>query len=156
MARLPHARAIQNFIAIPAHIEAAASAVRYDLMHGPTWARIPAGDVTKFTTDDFAPFREDVENDAEDGDVVVETYTSAIADALRAFIDDLPSELWVDTDFDCVLEREPEAYETVLGEDDDGNPIEETFETDMSCIWHFDRRAIVTALFGDFVASQFA
>lgn len=137
--------AIAAHLTVPAHIEAAARAVRYDLYHGPSWVRVPGGDVERFTYDDHATFRDDLE--AKPGDVIAETYLSPVADALRAFIDDLPSDLWVDTMSDCVLTSEPEGWE----DDETG----EWVEPEWSDYAHADGRDIVRALFGRVIADEF-
>lgn len=139
--------AIAAHFTVPAHIEAAARAVRYDLYHGPSWVRVPGGDVTRFTYDDHATFRDDLGPDTKPGDVIAETYLSPVADALRAFIDDLPSELWVDTMSDCVLTSEPEAWE----DEESGERV----EPEWSDYVHLDGRDIVTALFGGVIGAEF-
>lgn len=142
------AEAIRETFPVPAHIEAAAAAVRYDLLHGPSFVRIPGGDVEKFTADDFATLYEDVEDEAEPGDVVGETYTSAVADALRAFIADLPGTLYVEGWSGCVSTSEPE-----------GSEDEETGEwiaPDWSDYTALDASDVIEALFGRTISREFS
>ena len=151
--------AIREHIAIPPHIAACASACYYDLMHGPSFSRIPWGNIENFTDDDYVTLWQDVEDEREDacGDMVEETYTSQVGNALRDFLDDLPYELWVDTDCGCVMEREPDWTEknTDYDENDDESGPQ-YFEIDMSNIWHLGRREIIEALFGRTIAREFS
>lgn len=135
--------AVADLITVPAHINAAANACRYDLMHGPSYVRIPAGDVTKFTDDDLATFRDDASEGAEPDDVIAETYISPVADALREFIVELPGTLYYDDDCGCISETEPE------GEEVDG----EWF--DPSPYYIVESRDVVEALFGQTIAREF-
>jgi hypothetical protein len=102
---------IRVHFTVPPYIHACAGAVRYDLLYGPSWSRIPKGDINQFTPDCFATFRDDLEDDLEDGDVIEETYTGLVAEVLRGYIDDLPSTIWYDGFGGEVLTTEPEAYE---------------------------------------------
>jgi hypothetical protein len=70
---------------------------------------------------------------------------SSACDTLRAYADELPSELWVDVDCDCVMENEPEEEDS--GEtDENGEPI--YYEPVWESIYHYDRRDILRAIFG--------
>jgi hypothetical protein len=139
-------QAIRDAITVPDYIGSAATACAYDLMHGPSWSRIPGNDVTKFSDDDVALFREDVEDECEPGDAISETYTGPVGDALRAFIDDLPGDGYVDTDAGDFSTSAPEAWE-----DDDGEVIEPSWE----CYRQVERRDIIQALFGATIAREF-
>lgn len=145
LARRDYSSAIAAHIPVPDHIHAAASAVRYDLMHGPAYCRIPQGDVTKFTDDDFATYPEDL--DAKDGDTISNAYAGPIGDALRDFIAGLPSSLYIDTQSDCVMESEPEGYQ----DEETG----EWFEPEWSDFVALDSSDIVAALFGRTIAREF-
>jgi hypothetical protein len=143
---------------VPAHIEACATACRNDLLFGPSFVRIPWGNLENFTEDDFATLYEDVADECDDvcGDVVEETYTGRVGNALRAFIDDLPSEVWIETDSGIVQEYEPDQFE----ENPDYDPEDEysgpeMYERDMSGIWHINQRDIIEALFGTIIAKEF-
>jgi hypothetical protein len=158
---------------VPEHIAACASAIRYDLMHGPSWSLIPKGEIENFNVDCYATLREDVAEDCDTaaGDIVTETYTGPVADALRAFIDDLPSELWIDTDCGFAGTSEPEG-EWITPEDagcefDDETGKYDTagYETDSTgnvyiepyteCVYHVDGSDIIRALFGKTIANEF-
>lgn len=154
----PYADAICDAYAVPDYIHACANACRYDLMHGPSFVRIPWGNVENFTDDDLATFYDDVADECEDacGDVIEETYTGRVGDALRAFIDSLPSDLWVDVDCDCVMTSEPDQFEAnpdYDSDDEDSGP--EYFECDLSNVWHVERREIIESLFGRTIAKEF-
>ncbi len=158
MTRLPKnlAEDMAKFIPVPPHITVAANMCRYDLMHGPAYARLPSGDVVKITYDDLTILYADAEASLEPGsaDEVVEVYTSVIGDTLRDFINDLPSTLYYDADCGCIMDLEPEGEEWDTGEvDADGDPIMQW--SDPSDYWTLDRRDIVEALFGRTIAHEF-
>lgn len=141
------ARTIKNAIEVPDYIHACANACRYDLLYGPSFVRIPQGDVTKFTDDDLATFYDDAADESEPGDVIEETYTGKVAAALSEFLDDLPHEAWVDTDCECFMTSEPE-----------GETDEETgkyLEPYMESTYVLDHTDIVEALFGHTIAHEF-
>lgn len=144
--------AVRNHITIPDHIAAIAGAIRYDLLHGPTFAIIRDNDVTKFTADDFSTDYDCL--DVGPKDRVVQTYVAPLADALRKFIDDLPSELWYDIQSGYVQDSEPEAdmYED---EDEDGNIFQVRCEISWEDWMTLERDDIVTALFGKTIAQEF-
>jgi hypothetical protein len=139
--------AIVAAIDVPDHITACARACYYDLMHGPSWSRIPQGDVARFTVDDYGSIREDMEDESESGDLIEETYTGKVGDALRAFIDNLPSQCWIDCDSDCYSESEPESSY----QDDEG----EWHECYLDDTCQLDRSDIVAALFGQTISREF-
>lgn len=138
-------KAIAVRFVVPSHIVACASAIRYDLYHGPTWSLILEGNIEKFNRDCFATDPNDLE--AKDGDIVEETYIGKVAEALRDFIDALPSELFFDADCEEFLDKEPEPYQ-----DDDEKWID-------PCEWgnfHLvERRDIVASLFGKMLSREF-
>jgi len=138
-------KAIDARFVAPPHIAACAAAIRYDLYHGPTWSIIPGGDIEKFDRDCFATYPDDFE--PKDGDIVEETYIGKVADALRDFIDALPSEVFFDEDCEELLEKEPEPYQ-----DDDGEWID-PFE--WNNIYRVERRDIVASLFGKMLSREF-
>lgn len=146
--------AIEEYVGqVPAHIQACASAIRYDLMHGPCWSRIPSAGIEAFTADDFATFREDLEGDVAEGDVIETTYGGTVEDTLRAYIDALPSALWID-DGGFATDVEPE------GEwlDEDCEPCEPDAEGAAWCEESYtlaDTGDIVEALFGKVIARDF-
>ena len=148
-------------IAVPAHIRACANACLYDLVHGPSFVRIPWGNVENVANDDPATYRDDLEDECEYacGDVIEETYPGRVGDAVRAFIDDLPSEVWVDTDCDDLMLTEPDEYEANpdhTGEDDLETNGPEVYENDLSSTYHLGRHDIIRALFGATFAREFS
>lgn len=149
--------AVQAAIDVPDYIRACANSCYYDLMHGPSWSRIPQGDITKFNDDCLATYREDLDDEAESGDLVTETYTGPVGDALRAFLGDLPSRAWVDADCDCYMTREPEAEFISDDDGDSENDGERGFwqEPHWESIYQLDRSDIVAALFGPTIAREF-
>lgn len=145
LARRDYSSTIAGHIPVPDHIHAAANAVRYDLLHGPAYCRIPQGDMTKFTDDDFATYPDDL--DTEAGDIVCNAYAGPVGDALRDFIAALPSSLYIETQSDGVMTSEPEGYE----DDETG----EWVEPDWSDFVALDSSDIVAALFGRTIAREF-
>lgn len=120
--------AIREAVSVPAHVQACASAVRYDLLHGPAFARIPPEGIEHFTADHFATFAEDLDDTQGE---LVQVYSSAVADTLREFIDALPTLYYQDWS-GCVLSE---------AEDDECGEL--------------DGRDITRALFGDTIADPF-
>ncbi len=151
--------AVREAIEVPDYIAACAGACQYDLMHGPSFVRIPYGNVANFTDDDLATYYADLLDECvpEAGDVIEETYTGRVGDTVRAFIQDLPYEAWVDVDCGCYMDKEPEQYEANpdYDPDDDDSEEPEYFENDMSSVYHLDRKDIVSALFGSVFAREF-
>lgn len=139
-------KAIRDHFAIPDHIQAAASAVYYDLMHGPAFVRIPQGDVTKFTADDLATYACDLAME-EPGDLIEECYTSKVANALGDYLRELPSELYYDSDCGHVSEHEPEGWE-----DEDGT-WNEPF---LDFTYKLETKDVAEILFGRTVAYEFS
>ena len=137
---------ISKHFAIPAYINACASAVYYDLMHGPSWSRIPQGDVTKFTADDYATYRDDLEDEKRPGDLIEETYVGQVGKTLRAYLNELPS-IWYDAFDGNVLTSEPQGYE----DDETGEYI----EPDYSEIYELESRDLIEVLFGKTIAREF-
>ena len=163
-------KAIQEAYPIPDHIQAIANAVRYDLLHGPSWLLVPNGDVTKVNDDCLASFRDDLndDDDVNESDLIEETYTGIAAQALRDYIDDLPSTVYVDTDCGFISTQEPEGtWENPedLGMDDDTDPALLGYEmNDIGQVWcepymdntyHCDRSDIIEALLGRTIAREF-
>lgn len=138
---------IEHMFPVPDHIEQAVSALKSDLFNGPTICLIPNGDVTQFNGD-WVHYGDEtsLEEIAKPEDIIDETYTGKLGDAVRAFIDALPSELFWDNDAEILMDKEPEAYE------EDG----ETYEPYWDEIYKLDRKDIVTALFGSFFAREFS
>jgi len=138
--------AIEAKFAIPAHIQACASAIRYDLWHGPCWSIIPGGDIEKFTIDCFASNREDLEEEEKPGDIICETYSGPVYDALLAYWEALPRELFYDADCGVLLDKcpEPDAEET----EDNGELFYES-------IYSVSINDIRQALFGKMLAKEF-
>lgn len=131
---------------IPDHIKACASAIRYDLYHGPCWSRIPQGDVTKFTIDCYATLYEDVEQDKQEGDIIEETYVGKVAQTLRDYLSELPSESWYNQNFGDISRHEPEGWT-----DEDGEWCEPFWED----YYKLDHRDLVEILFGETIAREF-
>lgn len=145
-------RAIAEHVDTPAHIQACANAVLYDLMHGPSWSLIPGGDVTRFNDDCLSLLREDLEDAMEPGDVLEQTYTGTVANTLREFIDELDT-LYCDED-GFVSESEPqfEPNPDYTGDDDECEP--EYFEP--VPYYAVSGRDLIEALFGRTLAREFA
>lgn len=153
-------RAIRDHISVPPHIAFVADAIARDLTYGPAWVILPGGDVEALTDDcDVYYLRADAEEDCEEGDKIVSAYGKTMTGALRDFIDNLPSTLYVDTDAGYATESEPESQwsEMVMQEDEEGNEYEEEVwhDEDMSNWFECDWRDIVAALFGDTIAREF-
>jgi hypothetical protein len=163
-------RTVQDNILIPDYVQACADAVCYDLMYGPTYARIPYGNIENFTRDDYTTIYEDVEEDCvpECGDRIESVYTGSVGQALRDFIEDLPSECWVDTDCDCYMTREPESYEFIESdiseEDCAAFGVELTThngamgywqECNMESVYRINQAEIVESLFGKVISREF-
>lgn len=148
--------AIREYVGeAPAHILACASACRYDLYHGPTFSRLPAQGVEAFTVDDYATFASDLELILGEGDTITETYCGPIGDALRAYIETLPSELYVDWSgyaTDCEPQGE---YLDAEGEPCDGD-AEGAEWCEPEGYTLCDQRDIIAAIFGDFMAKEFS
>lgn len=138
------AKALAKHITVPAHIIVCANMVRYDLLHGPAFARLPHGDVTQITNDDLATLYSDAEDLREnDDDKIVEVYPSIIGDTLRDFVDDLSSTLYYDDDCGCIMDSEPQ------GEEIDG----EWYEP--SDYYTLTGKDIIDGLFGRTIANEF-
>lgn len=138
---------IRKHFEVPAYIQACSSAIYYDLMHGPSWCLIPEKDITKFNADCYATYRNDLEDEFKEGDVLEETYTGLVAAALRGYIDGLPSVIWYDQQSGEVLDTEPEGYK-----DED---TDEWVEPEWSDYYRLEGRDIVKVLFGDTIAREF-
>lgn len=156
----PWKQAVRDAIEVPPHVASCVNAVLYDLMHGPSYVRIPYGNVENFNDDCLATYANDLEDECvpECGDIIEQTYVGRVGDTVRAFIQDLPCEAWVDVDCDCYMDREPEQYEANPDYDPDDEDSEEPdyFENDMSSVYHLDRKDIVSALFGGTFAREFS
>lgn len=105
------AKIVSEYIGVPDHVKSCANAIRYDILHGPSWSLIPSGDITKFNDDCLATYYDDLVDEVEPGDIICQTYGGVVSDTLREFIDNMPSELWIDTQCDFVTETEPDQFE---------------------------------------------
>ncbi len=161
-------QAVRHHVNMPAHIDCCAAAVRYDLMYGPAWAYIPPEGVEEFTLDDFATFREDLEDQVQPDGRIEPVYTGAAGNALRAFIDGLPSVLYYEEDSGYVGDHEPQGewvdtgdawdeHEGHYDSDDQRESKDGTLEEwcDPPSYRELDARDIVRALFGDIIAREF-
>ena len=131
---------------IPPHVAAASRALKYDLLHGPSWSLIPRGDIKNFTADCFAAYPDSLEK-IEDSDVIEETCCGLVGDCLREFIDTLPTEIWFDCCAEYLMESEPEIYFDEIAQ--------EWVEPFWDEIMRLTRRDLVAALFGEFLAREF-
>ena len=131
---------------IPPYVAAASRALKYDLLHGPSWSLIPRGDIKNFTADCFATYPNDLEK-SDDSDIIEETYCGLVGDCLREFIDTLPTELFYDSCADYLMESEPESYFDEIAQ--------EWVEPFYDEIMRLTRRDIIAALFGEFMAREF-
>lgn len=161
--------AIQAEYEVPPYIAAIANAVTDDLLNGPSWLLIPKGNVELINDDCVATFHEDLE--AEEGDKIEQTYCGDAAATLSTWIEDLPSEVWVDADCGYLSTREPEAGEWADHEEVTGEPFDpdedyaDDYERDDNgriwqennndSVWHVEHREIVEALFGRTIAREF-
>jgi len=147
-------KAVADHITIPPHIAACASACRYDLYHGPCFSRVPPEGIEAFTVDHYATFASDLEDLPGE---TTETYVGPVGDALRGFLDGLPSKLFVDAEAGCILEREPEGEylnaKTMEPCDSDAEGAE-YFEPGE--YYELDHGDIVEALFGKTIAREFS
>jgi hypothetical protein len=134
-------RAVREAIEIPPYVNVCANMVRYDLLHGPAFARLPEAGIEAITDDDLALLYSDAEESCKAGDVVVEVYTSIVADTLRDYIDGLPTLYYEDSGY-C-SECEP------CGEEIDG----EWYEP--ADYYKLEPRAVCEALFGRIIAWEF-
>lgn len=149
--RTPYIDAIKQTYSVPDYIRAIANACKYDLRYGPTWIKIPQSDIALVNDDCVVSFYDDAAEDMDGNDLVQETYNSIAAEALREFIAELPSEVWVDCDCDYVNEVEPDQYEEYENDNGEIEMQEVCFEN----IWHVEHKQIVAALFGEFFAKEF-
>lgn len=145
--------AIRGLYMVPPHVLACASAIRYDLMHGPSWSRIPGGDILQFTVDCFASYPSDLEDDIQGGDSLGETYTGVVASTLRDYIDSLPSKAWYDSGCGFVTETEPDSgYEEINEESGEMEWVEYCMDD-----WYsLDSSDIVGILLGETIAREFS
>jgi len=147
-------QSLRDQFEVPPHIEACANAIRYDLTHGPTWARIPARGMTCFTDDDYATFPEDLDDRMEPGDTKAETYCSLVADTLRDWLDSF-TVCYVDADGEYLGGREPQGEYL----DEDGEPCEDDAESATYYApypyYECGPLDITRALFGDTIANEF-
>src|SRR4051794_33835655 len=84
-------KAIREVLPVPAYVAVCENMVRYDLLHGPAFARLPKDGIKAITNDDLAPLYEDAEESCEDGDSVVSVYESVVGDTLRDWLACLPT-----------------------------------------------------------------
>ena len=96
-----------------------------------------------------------MEESLSEGDTITETYWGPIGDALRAYIETLPSELYVDWS-GYASEHEPEGYYL----DVEGEPCDADAEGAEWCepddFTLYTQRDIFAAIFGDFLAKEFS
>jgi hypothetical protein len=141
-------RTIREHFKVPEHIMNCARAIRYDLMHGPSWSLIPGANIEAFTSPDyFATLYDDLIGECEVGDQLVETYVGPVAKALQDYISELPSESYLDTFSGECLEDAPEPYV----DEDEGTCVEPNWE-DYILLRHRD---LVEVLFGKVIADEF-
>ena len=138
---------IESAIPVPAYIAAIANACRYDLLHGPSWLRLPAGDIQQVNDDCLATYRADLEDEMQPGDTLEETYCGKAADALRDFIDELPSEGFVEGSCVSFSTKEPEGFM----DEETGEYIEPWCDD----VYRVLKKEIVEALFGKTIAREF-
>lgn len=151
---------IQNYIEVPDYIEACADAVRSNLLYGPNYAIIGKDGIEAFTESDYYSLYKDAKEDCKEGDKVEEVYTGLVGGVLRDFIENLPSELYIEEFSEDVMEVEPEGY----WEDEDEEEYEDEYDTvkEDTRVWIepepyvvVDREEIVAALFGRTIAREF-
>jgi hypothetical protein len=142
--------AISDAISVPDHIRAAANAVAYDLLHGPSYSLIPKAGIESFDCDCFATFAQDL--DESEGEIT-ETYCGPVADALRAFIDDLPT-LYVD-ESGYASEIEPEGYYVDLDGEECDSDVDGAEYVEPGPYYLVDSSSLVESLFGQTIARHF-
>lgn len=142
--KINEAELIEAIGGLPAHIRAIGNALRYDLMHGPSWLRIPGGDIEKIDDDCLAPMYEDAKDEMEDGDNIEQTYVGDAAAAFADWCDALPT-LYYEEWSGCLLTSASE------GEED-----EETGEwIDPEPCYEIGRDEILAKLFGKTFAREY-
>jgi hypothetical protein len=134
-------RAIREFVPVPGYINVCADMVRYDLLHGPAFARLPKDGIKAITNDDLATLYEDAEESCDEGDTVVSVYESVVGDTLRDWLAFLPTLYYEEWSGD-VTDSEPQ------GEEIEG----EWYEPEYSVVSDSD---VVEALFGRTIAREF-
>jgi hypothetical protein len=144
---------IRDAIRLPEHVEAAAAALRYDLYHGPSFARLGPQGFEGFTADDYATEYADLEGE---GYSVAETF-GPLADHFRAWVTDNVSAVFVDVDAGFVsFGPEPEGHwmdsETWEPCDCDA---EGAVWVEPDPVYMAESRDVVRALFGSAVAEHF-
>ena len=137
---------VRKHFNVPCYILECAEAIHSDLMYGPKRSIIPKGDITLFDGNTY-DCTQRPEDDLEEGDILVETYTDLVGNTLREYIDGLPRELWVDSCADEILDSEPEGWE----DEETGEWIEPFWED----YWRLGTHEIVEALFGPTIAKEF-
>ena len=151
--------AVKEYFAdkIPPYVQAMASAVKYDLMHGPAYAEIPENGIENFTVDDYASFPEDL-NDPEKAVLVFDDLYNHFTKWLD---DNFPSEIYVD-DLGYASENEPTGYyldadgeETSDSEheDEEGDIVSNEY-VEPGEYWAVDAKNIANILWGKAVATQ--
>lgn len=145
---------IRDAIRLPEHVEAAAAALRYDLYHGPSFARLGPQGFEGFTLDDYATEYADLEGE---GYSVAETF-GPLADHFRTWIADNVSDVFVDVDAGLVsFGPGPEGYwmdpETCEPCDCDAEGAE---WVEPEPVYLADCRDVVRALFGAVMVEYFA
>ena len=161
-------RIVQDNITVPDYVQACADAIYDDLINGPAYARIPYGNIANFTIDDYAIMYEDVEEDCvpECGDRIESVYTGSVGQTLRDFIDDLPSECWIDTDCDGYMESEPDSDEFIECDEYETEEFDYELTThngatgywqecNMESVYHINKAEIVESLFGEIISREF-
>jgi hypothetical protein len=134
-------KAIREFLPVPAYVAVCANMVRYDLLHGPAFARLPAEGIKAITDDDLALLYSDAFESCDEGDSVVCVYESVVADTLRDWLAFLPTLYYEEWSGD-VTDSEPQ------GEEIEG----EWYEPEYREVSDSD---VVEALFGRTIAREF-
>lgn len=142
---------------IPPYVQAMASAVNYDLMHGPAFAQIPENGIEHFTVDDYASFPEDLDNPEKAVNVFDDIYN-----IFTKWLDgNFPSEIYVDED-GYASEKEPSGYyidsdgeETSDSEheDEDGDIVSNEY-VEPGEYWAVNAKNIAKILWGNAVADH--
>jgi hypothetical protein len=141
---------IYQTIDVPKHITEIAAACAGDLLHGPV--RVLLADGTAESFDEGCTYRwgdEPEHCDLVPGHHYGPHYTSPAADALRGFIEGLPT-LYIDED-DCIHTKEP-SPELIDWDDEDSDYRRCTRAPDYC---ELDRTDVVAALFGKTIAKEF-
>lgn len=149
---------IECLITVPEYILAIAAAVASDILHGPKYVWLKDGTAESFDEDlvySHGEYPDDEERQRYlADDWYGPLYTSPAADALSAFIDNLP-QLYIDED-GCVTDSEPSSDPMDYVDEDDEYAVSGAHRSiEVPEYWEIDGRDLVEVLFGRTIAREF-